>query len=402
MVESKVTDESERDALLALSLVEGLGPTLTGRCIETIGSARAALGASTCELAAVAGIGAKRAGKIRGHMDHLEHDGALQREKELIEELGVRVFAAEDEGYPPLLRHIPDAPPLLYVRGALREDDAVALAIVGSRRCTQYGRGQADRLAALAAQAGLCIVSGGAYGIDAAAHRAALRAGGRTIAVLGSGIARPYPEEHADLFDQIAGVSRSTMPQDGEEPSGDGGAVISEFPMTFPALAENFPRRNRIISGLALGVLVVEAAARSGALITARLCAEEHGREVLALPGRVDSPASAGCHKMIREGWATLVTGMGDILDALGETGQLLKAGVTAGPDGRAAPVSLFDHHLSASQRRIVEALDEPLGLDQLAAATELSVQALQADLTMLQIRGIIDRNGAVFNRRRR
>ena len=386
-MDDTANDSSERDALLALSLVDGLGPTLTRRCVESLGSASRVLAASTRDLAAVKGIGSHRAANVRGQIDRIASAGELEREQQLIAEHGVTLLSPADDGYPLLLRHIPDPPPLLYVRGQLREEDALSLAMVGSRRCTHYGREQADRLASLAAGAGLCVVSGGAYGIDAAAHRAALRADGRTIAVLGSGLARPYPEKHAELFDQIAAGQ---------------GAVVSELAMTFPAMGENFPRRNRIISGLALGVLVVEAAARSGALITARLCAEEHGREVMALPGRVDSPASAGCHKMIRESWATLVTSFADVLDALGETGQMLKAGLTAEPaDARQQP-SVLTQTLTDTQRQIVDALDEPRNLDELAAATGLAVAAISADLTLLQIRGAVDKQGPAFVRKHR
>jgi DNA processing protein len=375
--------DRERHALLTLTLVPGLGPTLTRRCVEAMGGALAVLDASVGQLAQVRGIGPKRAPAIRGALDGLSDGAALEQELALIGTHGARVLASTDDDFPATLRHIPDVPPLLYVRGQLHDDDAIALAIVGSRRCTQYGRQQADRLAALCAQAGFCIVSGGAYGIDAAAHRATVRARGRTVVVLGSGLARPYPTEHIDLFDQIA---------DGR------GAVVSELPMMAAPLAENFPRRNRIISGLALGVLVIEAAQRSGALLTARLAAEEHGREVMALPGRVDSAASAGCHKMIREGWACLVTDLKDILDALGETGQLIRAGESNdATQPRDDPPAL---KLSNTQQKIVTSLAEPRGLDGLCAATGLSVQVIQSDLTMLEIKGLVEKSSGVFSRR--
>jgi len=280
---------------------------------------------------------------------------------------------------------------VLYVRGKIVEEDRLALGVVGSRKCTAYGREQADRLSGWCAQAGLTIVSGGAYGIDAAAHRAALRVKGRTIIVLGSGLARPYPEDHVDLFDQA--VSQ-------------GSAVISEHPMLTSPRAEFFPRRNRIISGLSLGVLVVEAALRSGALITARLAVEDHSREVMALPGRVDSPASAGCHKILRENWATLVTSGPDILDCLNETGAMLQKSLpeslresngspAPGDTQPAASANLFEQNLSESQKRILEALDQPREVDELAARTSLPVAKLQADLTMLQLRCLIARQGS-------
>jgi len=184
-----------------------------------------------------------------------------------------------------------------------------------------------------------------------------------------------------------------------DEIAADGGAVISELSMTIPPKAENFPRRNRIVSGLALGTLVVEASHRSGALITARLASEEHNREVMAVPGRVDSRASAGCHKIIREGWATLVTNIADVLGAMGEAGATLKAGVTQRPDGSAeeSQPSLFEQNLTDTQRRLVDALDRPVTLDQIAAATGLSMAVIQADVTVLQIRGLIGRQGAMI-----
>ncbi len=354
-------DDRELRALLTLTLVPGLGSTLTRRCVEAMGTAAAVVQAGVGALESIRGIGRKKAAQFRYELDGLADGRAVDAEWELIERHGVSLVTPSDDDYPRGLVHIPDAPPLLYLRGELREDDAVALAVVGSRRCTHYGREQADRLTSLSTAAGLCIVSGGAYGIDAAAHLAALRSGGRTIAVLGSGLARPYPQSHAALFDRIA----------------DGcGAVLSELPMTAPPLAENFPRRNRIISGLALGVLVVEAAGRSGAMVTARLAAEEHGREVMAVPGRVDSRASAGCHRMIREGWATLVTNVADVLDALGETGRTLRAAVAADDRSRDGGQTA-ERSLTETQNRIVASLAEPLGLDQIAAETGLAVKTI-------------------------
>jgi DNA processing protein len=272
------------EARLRLSLAPGVGPILMRRLEQELGGVAAVCSASAEKLSRVEGIGLKKADMIRRGIDEAD----VERELGFVEQFGARLVAIDDQEYPSLLRHIPDPPPLLYLRGELDRADAVALAIVGARQCTVYGREQADRLAGLCAQAGLTIVSGGARGIDTAAHRAALRVGGRTIAVLGCGLAHCYPPENGPLFDEV---------------TADRGAVISEMPMQAPPIAENFPRRNRIISGLSLGVLVVEASARSGALITARLATEEHHREVMALPGRVDSSASSGCHKIIREGW---------------------------------------------------------------------------------------------------
>lgn len=386
-------DVPERNACLTLLLAPGLGPTLVQRCIEQFGSATATLDASPQQLTTIHGISANGAKKLRSALDDLLDRGEAEVEQQRAEAAGVRLIMQDDADYPRLLRHIPDPPPVLWVRGQLREDDALALGVVGSRKCTHYGREQADRFAMQCAEAGLCIVSGGAHGIDGAAHRAALLAGGRTLAVLGSGLGDPYPKAHHELFDQIVAA--------------DQGAVVSELPMQAPPLAEHFPRRNRIISGLALGVLVVEAAKRSGALITARLCVEEHGRELLAVPGRVDSRASEGCHKIIREGWATLATNAADVLDALGEAGQLLKRGVEhrhdEAPDESTARYdSLFEENLTDAQRRIVDALDEPRTLDQLTTWTGLPAAQLQADLTVLELRGTLRRAQGLFHRRQR
>jgi len=382
-------DTTERDARLTLLLAPGLGPTLLNRCIEQFGSAVDTLQAAQPDLAAVQGISAQGARKLHSAINDLLDRDAAAEETRRAADAGARLIALGEPDYPRLLQHIPDPPPMLWVRGELTRHDALALAMVGARKCSHYGREQADRFAYQCAEAGLCIVSGGAHGIDGAAHQAALRAGGRTIAVLGSGLADPYPAAHKELFDRIA--------------DSDSGAVISEMPMQTPPRAEHFPRRNRIISGLSLGVLVIEAAKRSGALITARLCVEEHGRELLALPGRVDSRASEGCHKMIREGWATLVTNAGDVLDALGEAGQLLKQGMTQNEDEHDAPkesASLFEQNLTDAQQRIVDALDQPRTLDQIVAATGLSAAQIQSDLTMLELRGTLRREQGLFHRR--
>ena len=224
-------------------------------------------------------------------------------------------------GYPHLLAEIPDPPKLLRVRGALPGSDtrrsAACLAIVGSRRPTAYGRRQAERFARFFSEHGFEIVSGGARGIDAIAHRAALAAGGLTTAILGGGLGRVYPPEHAALFDEIVGT---------------GGCVASESPSDTPPRPALFPRRNRIVSGLSLGVLVIEAAARSGALITARLAVEEHGRELMAVPGRLEDPKSAGCLRMLAEGWAAMVRTPEEALESLGGAFALLQAARTMPP----------------------------------------------------------------------
>lgn len=381
------------DARLRLTLADGLGPITIARLLTHFGGPIEAVNAGVRELTQVEGVGQAKARAVRRAVDEAD----VEAEWRAIDAAGVSLIAVDDPAYPTLLKHIHDPPPLLYVRGEMTRHDALGLAIVGSRRCTAYGQEQAERLAAGAAQAGLTIISGGARGIDASAHRGALRVKGRTIAVMGAGLADCYPPEHRELFGRIA----------------DQGAVISEFPMTTPPIPQNFPRRNRLISGLSLGVLVVEAANRSGALITARLAAEEHHREVMALPGRVDSPASAGCHKIIREGWASLVTGGADILDALGETGQALRQatepGDTEAGDGSAeaanesetAPVAVAT--LTETQRRLWDAIGtDPTDLDAVARQTQLPVGTLQAELTMLELRGLIRRVGGNKARRKK
>jgi DNA processing protein len=264
----------------------------------------------------------------------------------------------------------------LWIRGRLDDSDLLSVAVVGARRCTAYGREQAARLSSLLGESGLTIVSGGAAGIDGEAHRAALRVGARTIAVCGCGLAVAYPPEHRELFERIVDA---------------GGALLSEYPMTMAPLAAHFPHRNRIISGLSVGVLVIEAARRSGALITARRAAEEHGREVMALPGRVDSPASAGCLLAIREGWAALVTNHAEVLCQLDASSQLVRGAIeAAGRTDATRSATLFDKNLTDGQQAIVETLRNakgPLPVDRLAAICELPLSRVLADLTLLEIR---------------
>lgn len=394
----------ERDALLKLTLISGLAPLPTRRLLDALGSAQAVLDASPETFVRIGQVRRSTADKIRQQVDEMADGRRLDGEKHLIDRHGVTVLSLGDADYPALLRHIPDPPPVLFVRGKMLPCDSLGLGIVGARKCSLYGREQADRFASLCASAGLSIISGGAYGVDTAAHTAALRAGGRTIAVIGSGLANPYPNENRGLFGEIVS---------GDEPRG---AVISELPMSTPPIPENFPARNRIISGLSLGVLVVEASLRSGALITARLAAEDHGREVMAIPGRIDSETSAGCHKIIREGWASLVTSAAEVLDALGEAGRTLKATVTHRTDSGSddlqhnsavqtgteqANAPLFEHRVSETQRRILDALTEPRSVDQLVGVTGLPAATMQSDLTVMQVRGIVVKEGLAWRRKK-
>ncbi|MDY7010380.1 MAG: DNA-processing protein DprA, partial [Planctomycetota bacterium] len=262
--------DKRRRMYLRLALAEGVGAITVRRLLEHFGDIEAVAGAAPGQLHRAKGVGEKTAAAIAA-----VDESAVDEELRLADKNATAVLCLEDAEYPAALKNIYDPPPVLYVRGEIAESDAVALGVVGSRRCTHYGLEQAERFGGLLGRAGFTVVSGGARGIDTAAHRGALAAGGRTIAVMGCGLGETYPRENEKLFSQIVADGR--------------GAVVSELPMRIGIKGGNFPRRNRIISGLSLGVLIVEAARRSGSLITARLALEQ-SREVFAVPGRVDSP----------------------------------------------------------------------------------------------------------------
>lgn len=367
------------DAELRLAVAPGIGPVTHRKLMQHFGTAEAIIGAPVGELAQIAGIGKVTAQALRRALDGADIDA----ERQAMEKAGARMVFLEDEDYPPLLAAIDDAPPVLWICGGFAAADQLSVAIVGSRRCTAYGREQAGRFASLLAQAGLTIVSGGAFGIDGEAHRGALRVKGRTIVVLGCGLSNVYPPQHKELFQRVVA---------------EGGAIVSQYRMGAQPRKEYFPQRNRIISGLSLGVLVIEAAWRSGALITARCASDDHNREVMAVPGRVDSPASAGCLQAIRDGMAALVCDHVDVLNQLEAARHLVRGALES--RGQAVAIddgpSLFDGTLNDAQRAIIEAL-EPDGsstyLDQIAARTQLPMSRIMAELTLLQIRERIARD---------
>jgi DNA processing protein len=294
----------------------------------------------------------------------------------------------DDPAYPPQLAGDEHAPAILYVRGSVDALAVDGVGLVGARKCSAYGMDQAGRFAGLLAQAGWSIISGGARGIDTTAHHAALRTGGVTVAVLGCGLDHNYPAENAELFEKIVA---------------SGGAVVSELPMSCRPEAKNFPARNRIIAGLSRGIVVIEAGERSGALITARL-AGEMGREVMALPGRVDVESSRGCHALIRDG-VTLVASPADVEEALEPirgrpaSSQSLFEVSSEFPDadlgtgGDRTPNSIED--------RVLDALAEALTLDQLCERVALPPEQVRATVTLLEIRRRIRREGMRLVRNR-
>ncbi|HEY3860336.1 MAG TPA: DNA-processing protein DprA [Verrucomicrobiae bacterium] len=282
----------DREAFIALNLIDGIGPVRARLLIEHFGEAAAILRANASELRRVNGIGPETAAAIAGWEKSIDLTGELQR----IEQFGCRVVIASDEAYPPLLKQIYDPPIVLYVKGELTSKDQNAVAIVGSRMTTHYGIETARKLAYQLAYIGVTVVSGGARGIDTAAHQGALQSKGRTVSVLGTGINIVFPAENRELFERIAAQ----------------GAVVTQFPFNHKADKQSFPIRNRLVAGMTLGTVVVEANLSSGALITARMAAD-NGRQVFAVPGRIDSPRSKGCHELIKNG-AKLCEGAEDIL----------------------------------------------------------------------------------------
>jgi len=367
---------------LRLQRAPNLGPVCVRRLVEHFGSIDAVFDASIHALERVEDVGRARAEaafnarKLDGVADEIHRAG----------ELGLRIICVEDDEYPRLLRHIPDRPVCLYVRGRLCEDDALAFAIVGSRRCSRYGIEQAERFAAVLSQAGFTVVSGLARGADAAAHRGALLAGGRTIAVQGCGLRHVYPPEHAELARQVQ----------------RGGAVVSELPVDTAPDGGNFPPRNRIIVGMCVGVLIIEAGQRSGALISARL-ANEYNREAFALPGLVTNPYAYGTNALIRDGAAKLVSCLDDILDELKELKHVLTPPNDPAQNTEQA-MDLFADQLSPAERSVLAAIDhEETPLEAVCDRSGLSPAAVAAALTRLQIKGVVAQHpGNRFTVRRR
>jgi DNA processing protein len=306
---------------------------------------------------------------------------ALARELALLRTLRLTVLPITDERYPPSLRWIPDPPLLLYERGALDQTDGLAIAVVGSRKPSNYGKLMAQRFGTDLARHGFTVVSGLARGIDTLAHQSALRAGGRTIAVLGSGINVIYPPENRRLCTTIC----------------DNGALLSEFPLHTKPDRWNFPRRNRIISGLALGTLVVEASEHSGALHTARHTLEQ-GREVFAIPGRIDMPTSRGTHRLIKLG-ATLVESLDDILAELPEA--VRTAAIRQPPSSAPSSQEVLPPDLSPEEARILALLQpEETHIDALIDASRLPAQVVASILVTLELRGLVRQfPGKLFTR---
>jgi len=354
---------------LALALVPGLGPKLTQALLERFGTPERILAATAAELERVPLIGTKLAKQFADGFARAD----VEREWNLLETHGVDVILRDDASYPARLRPYDSAPSLLYCRGRFLPEDDRAIGIVGSRMCTSYGKNVAAKLAEGLARAGWTVVSGLARGIDACAHRGALDAGGRTIAVLANGLSTIYPPEHADLAQEV--ISH--------------GALLTETPMTVAPQAGMFPARNRIISGLSRAVVIVEANVRSGALITASHAAEQ-GVDVYAVPGAVDSPASAGCLDLIRKG-ARLIRNADDLIEDLQGLSppmakekrepNLFEPSIDPPPAIEAIPPPT-----DPKQRRVWDALESPRSVDDLVRELELSPPELVRLLMTMEL----------------
>lgn len=361
-----MSGEDESKFWVAFHLVPYIGSNRLQRLLDRFGTLEHAWKAPAHELKTT--LDERSLASLIKRRQEIDPDQEMAK----IERAGVQVITRQCAAYPSLLAEIPVPPPVLYVKGTLSQDDAVAISIVGTRRLTSYGREITKRLASELAQAGVVIVSGLARGIDGVAHEAALAASGRTIAVLGSGVNVIYPPEHRNLAGRIV----------------ESGALVSDFPPDRGADAPNFPARNRIIAGMTLGTIVVEAPARSGALITTDF-AVDYGREVFVVPGSVMSGASEGCHRLLRAG-ARLVTCAADVLDDL-------NLGVPH--SDQAVQQSL---PMDEDERRLLALLtSEPRHIDDVADAAGRPVGQVAAVLLTLELKGLVHNAGAQHYARR-
>lgn len=367
-VSSILQGQTETDLLLQsvrLSLITGIGPRMIQNLLARFETIPQVFNASEAELLAVPGVGPKIVAKI------LAPDTLPRAEQELerLQQSKLKLYLNETAAYPPLLSEICDAPQLLYCRGEILPQDNLAVAIVGSRRCTPYGINQARMLAGALARAGITIISGLARGIDAAAHQGALDAGGRTLSVFATGLGTIYPPEHLELAEAIA----------------LNGALLTESHFEQKPFAGLFPQRNRIISGLSLGVILIEASRKSGSLHTARH-AMEQGREVFALPGRVDSLPSQGCLDLIRDG-ATLIRNVEDVFE---ELGPLINPVKTDSDTEIRTPREL---NLNEQETLVLNSLStEPQHIDDILRDTTLETSQVLSTLTVLEMKQLVRR----------
>lgn len=351
---------TDREAYIALNMIQGIGPVTVASLVAALGSPDAILKAGRTELERVRGVGPEIAAKIIDQRDKIDP----AKEIEAASGLGAAILTRDDPDYPGRLREIHDPPLVLYVKGRLG-GSGQCMAVVGTRHATHYGRDCAERLSYQLVQAGFAVASGLALGVDTAAHKGALKAGGRTVAVIGSGLDIVYPPENKALAGEISAS----------------GAVVSEFPLGRQPDRTTFAIRNRIVSGMSLGVIVVEAGTTSGALITARQALEQ-GRTVFAVPGRIDSPASRGTHQLLRSG-ARLVE---DVEDVLEEFEFLIPPRNTAKPAEREGPMP----KLSPEESSLVAALsDGALDVDSLIRQSGIDAARVSSLLIGLEMKKV-------------
>lgn len=347
---------------VGFSLIPGIGSVKFSLLVNYFGNLEDAWFASASELKE-AGLDSRTIETIVSYRPRI----SLDKEMEKLERFKVKVLTYKDGSYPPRLKEIYDFPPVLYVRGEILPQDEWAIAVVGTRKATVYGRQSTEEIVSDLAHHKITIISGLAKGIDTIAHKSALEAGGRTIAVFASGLDIVYPAENAKLAQEII----------------EKGALVSDYPLGIPPKAENFPRRNRIMSGMSLGVLVVEAGEESGALITARLALEQN-REVFAVPGSIFSPLSRGTNKLIQEG-AKLVMSYKDILEELNLTITAKQIEMKELPS------------VSPEEDRILRCLStEPLHIDEICRTSGLPIFIVSSTLTMLELKGLIRQIGGM------
>ena len=347
---------------IGFNLIKGIGAVRMQALIQYFGDLEAAWSAAPIELAR-AGLG----GKVIERILQARQNVDLEKLWAKIEAQGIKILTWEDKTYPQRLKEIDQPPPVLYIRGSYLADDLFAVAIVGTRRVTAYGRQITEELAAYLAAHGITVISGLARGVDAIAHQTALKAGGRTIGVLGSGVDKIYPPEHRGLAEKMI----------------ENGAIVSDYAPGTPPDASNFPPRNRIISGLSLAVVVIEAGETSGALITAEFAAEQ-GREIFSVPGSILAPQSKGTNKLIQNGALPLLS-VNDLMQAL----NLSRMG-----EQKAARKAIPSDETEARLMNVLS--EEPLHVDEIRNQTELPIEKVSAALALMELKGMVRQVGGM------